>query len=340
MRALLHSMASKGCSKLAVVMHLGAGAGRELEALDRFDPARVMMVEANPDFAQRLVSMTHGRRRVRVVASAVAPQAGSSTLRVLNNPRESSLLEPARLLAQMPNLRVARQLEVSCVTLRSLLEQAALPPNGENLLLVELQGAELSVLSSVSAKTLQQFSWIAVRSSEEPLYEGGASLADVDKLLCAASFRAVARVQGETVWPYREVLYQRDLRAMQLKELGDRLQAQEQTISALREREQRLVALERERADLLRELEQARQGVELSTKLQVLREADLRDLQERYRQALAVQEKQRALAAQLGERLRSAAGYFRQLEQQKGPPLLPGAGALRRRKGAAGRKRR
>jgi len=95
--------------------------------------------------------------------------------------------------------------------------------------------------------------------------------------------------------------------------------------------------------DLREDLRQARQTANLATKLHVLREADLEDLQSRYREATDVQERQHQLMLQLEGKLRIAAQYFRQLQSGTVPPVAlaavasPPAKPIRRR--AASRKK-
>ncbi|PLX84420.1 MAG: hypothetical protein C0617_08010 [Desulfuromonas sp.] len=65
------------------------------------------------------------------------------------------------------------------------------------------------------------------------------------------------------------------------------------------------------------ELQQARQAANLATKLQLLRESDLEELQQRYRDAIATQERQHHLLGELEERLRAAAQYFSQMLERQ-----------------------
>ena len=66
------------------------------------------------------------------------------------------------------------------------------------------------------------------------------------------------------------------------------------------------------------ELQEARRSVALSLKLQAQRNADLDDLQARYRESQEVQERQRQLLERLGERLGVASRYFHQLADERG----------------------
>ncbi len=108
---------------------------------------------------------------------------------------------------------------------------------------------------------------------------------------------------------------------------------EEQATLAL-ERQEQLESLERARSDqeklaadrlttveqLRAELQQARQSANLATKLQMLRESDLEDLQRQYREAVEGQKRQHRLLGELEGKLRVAAQYFSQIREQQGPP--------------------
>jgi FkbM family methyltransferase len=91
--------------------------------------------------------------------------------------------------------------------------------------------------------------------------------------------------------------------------------ARDQFAQTLEQREAHLDRLERERVDHEAQLQQARQAAALSLKLQMLRESDLKELQERYQAALAVQERQHQMLTKLGERMSVASRYFHQLAE-------------------------
>lgn len=82
-------------------------------------------------------------------------------------------------------------------------------------------------------------------------------------------------------------------------------------------------------AKLNQELAEARQTASLTVKLQMLREADLRDLQQRYQAAQAQQQSQHELLSKLAQRLSLANRYFQQLshEQQQAAELVEGRNA-------------
>lgn len=69
------------------------------------------------------------------------------------------------------------------------------------------------------------------------------------------------------------------------------------------------------------ELQENRQAASLSLKLQMLREADLKELQGRYQALRQKEEHQHRLLTDLGERLRTASAYFHQIANNESLPL-------------------
>jgi FkbM family methyltransferase len=295
MRELLKRLG--GHSALGAVLHVGAGACTELEDFQRLKAEKILLVEANPELAERLQRRGRGDRRIQVVSSAVAAQeADNAILRVLNNPRESSLLKPARLLERLPNLRVAREVQVPVVTLARMVRRLAPDPARPNLLLIEAPGVESSLLASITAEELHRFYWIAVRASVEPLYEGGACLEEVDAALAGAGFRLAMPAPADSALPFQDVLYGLDAQL-----------AYSLALAHLR----------------AAEVAEARQDAARSRQLQAVREADLKELQERYRASLAMQEQHHDTLSRVAERLRAASAYFH--EMLGSPPEAPGA---------------
>lgn len=321
MRDLLRIVGAGTHGTLGAVLHVGAGSCVELEDFQRLNAEKILLVEANPELAERLRRKARGAKEVQVVGAAVAAQASEdAVLRVLNNPRESSLLQPTQLLDRFPNLRVARELTVTAVPLAQMIRRLAPEASRPNLLVIEAPGIELSLLTSIPPEELQKFSWIAVRASAEPLHQGGAQLEEVDAALGRAGFRRAAPLQPGTGLPFENLLYELDAQRVYGTLMSD-LQAQnqsksEQAVQLQAELEERA----RSETRLKEEITQARQTASLSTKLQALREADLKDLQDRYRASLSIQERQHEMLVKVAERLKAASRYFHQMVENQDSP--------------------
>lgn len=291
MRALLNRISENPDSRLDAVLHLGAGRAHELADYLRLNSSRVVLVEPNPRLATELRMAARDAAAVEVVEAAVAATSGEAPLQVLNKSEESSLRRPTHLLRRFPNLRVVRTDVVQTTTLSQLVERLALDADGNNLLVLELQGEELSVLSSTPEKVLQKFAWIATRSSDEVLYEDGAQLADLDALLRECGFAREAPETGTMGRPFEEVLYRRDARQIGLADLRSQLLRRDQDIHSLRQSldsQIRLVAdqqaeierLSAERDEQAHRYEEVRQSADLLQQ-QIVQLAKERDEQAR-----------------------------------------------------------
>ncbi|MDH3465665.1 MAG: FkbM family methyltransferase [Gammaproteobacteria bacterium] len=235
MRHLLEHIAVETGSKLDGVLHVGAGRGRELDHYLRREADRVLLVEANPKLTAQLRARAKNAPQIEVFDAAVAANGGDATLWFLNKPQETSLFRPTRLLERYPNLRVTHNESVRTITLGNLVERLSPDPSGNNLLVLELQGAELSVLSSIPAKLLQKFSWIITRSSNEALYDDGAQLEEVESVLRTFGFARATPAEDLPGLPFQEVLFRRNAFQIQLAELNDLLKEREEKIRALNE---------------------------------------------------------------------------------------------------------
>jgi hypothetical protein len=200
---------------LGAVLHVGAGACGELEDFLRLKAHKLLLVEADLEQANVLLRRTRARKSVQVLAAAATPVGGpGAVLRVLNNPRESTLLPPTRLLERFPNLRLEREVPVPAFTLPALVERLMPDSAHQNLLVIEAPGVELALLASLPLAELQRFSWLALRACVEPMHEGGARFEQLDALLRRSEFVPVIGPRPGSALPFQRVLYQLDTRSI------------------------------------------------------------------------------------------------------------------------------
>jgi len=151
-----------------------------------------------------------------------------------------------------------------------------------HLLVLELQGLENVVIKSTNSNKLQQFSEIIIRCAEKDLYQ-------------QRSDESVINL----------------------------LQSQLQQANQDKEQQAKLDAeVQKQIEKLTKELNEAKQTVSLSVKLQMLKEGDLKDLQERYQVVLLTQKKQYELLTKLSQRLNVAAKYFNPIALEKNIKII------------------
>lgn len=233
MHDLLQRVEKNGGSKVGTVLHLGAGSCREMEGYLRLAADKVVLVEANPEIAKRLDTRYRELPHVTTINSAVAAYSGEATLWVLNNPKESSIQRPTGVLEAYPNLRIADERSIAAVTLAELVGDIALDGTSPHLLLMEVQGAEASILASTSAELLQKFSWVAVRASAQAMYAGGGTISDIDVVLRRTGFKPVAGHHDVSESPFQGLLYSRDDNHIQLVALQNQLAEKSRQVESL-----------------------------------------------------------------------------------------------------------
>ncbi len=211
-------------NKISNIIHLGAGECKELSKLQQFNSKSIVLIEANPALAAKLRINTEGVDNVVVVEAVVTKKPGNTTFWITNDPNESSTLRPVNLLKWYPNLKTVQEVTVSGKTMEQIEEIHHLNFNENNLLMIETQGSEVDIISSTDAKVMQRFSWIAVRTSRDVLYEGGANQKGVEVVLSEFGFTPVvieANTNDEV--PFQEYLYKRNDKFLKIVELQKQL---------------------------------------------------------------------------------------------------------------------
>lgn len=235
MKNIIKKIEELGCKKLNTVVHLGAGLCLEMEELLRLGAEKIILVECNPDVVEQLRFRVRGLKNVTIIPAAVNSKEGEVPFCVINNPRESSLLRPDRLFECYPNLEVSKELTVSGKTLDQLTEHIEIDKELENLLLIEVQGAEAAVIGAASKDILKKFTWIAVRSGQKNLYEGASDCRELNQQLEKIGFAPIISCKEVETQPFQDVLYMRNTYLMDINALKQRIRILEDDKSRLQQ---------------------------------------------------------------------------------------------------------
>lgn len=149
------------------VLHVGGHKGEEGEVYRACGFESITWIEPNPD-----TEIAVGD----VLRVAIGTQPGRRALHVTESTKASSLLEPLD--------RDSEPVTVPVMRLDSIDTDA-------NVLVVDVQGAELDVLRS---DDLSRFDMVVVETRSIPRYRGQAKPKEVHERLTAAEFRRVAKV--------------------------------------------------------------------------------------------------------------------------------------------------
>jgi hypothetical protein len=324
-----------GCP--ATIVHLGAGRGVELEDYAKLSPGRAVLVEGDADTVIDLRANARVHRWAEVHAVVVAPQSAELPWHRFNVSALNGPADPTGLTAFYPRLRATDSTQAHAVSLSEFLQGLELPDQGDHLLVVDLPGQEMALLASLPQALLNRFAGIVLRGCGVKTPGLGDAVETMARQLKSRYFKPIAATaDAEPLWPVHLLVFdegaqERDQLQVHVQALHDELreaQARQAEFDALHQAHEQLQrdhaaemsgwqvhaqqAAERE-AKLDHELAEARQTASLSVKLQLLREADLRDLQARYREVQQQHQQQHELLTKLAQRLSLATQYFEQL---------------------------
>jgi len=176
-----------------VLLHIGCGEPDNLPS-----GGHIVLVEPNPACLPALNRLAaQDGARCQVISAAVAGEAGPAPFHLLTLEALSGLHGPEALSALMPGLRTVETIEVTRITIDSLLAEIGLQGDGHRLIL-EALGEEGAILTALAkADALARFAEITVLTTREPLYAGGPDAAQIAALLTRAGFRPCSDLPPE-----------------------------------------------------------------------------------------------------------------------------------------------
>ncbi|MEY2563700.1 MAG: hypothetical protein QOH88_1893 [Verrucomicrobiota bacterium] len=167
----------------------GANQGSFTDAfLQLHQPARIVLVEAIPELAKKLRARYRDKAGLSVVSAALSDNNGVAQFEINRSEASSSLLpiDPRNTAWFNRDLRVARTVQVTTMTLPALLEAQGL--ERVDLLKLDLQGAERLVLTGGEA-VLDRVRVIYTEVFFEQLYENAWLFWELNDFLRAHGFK-------------------------------------------------------------------------------------------------------------------------------------------------------
>lgn len=171
------------------VVQVGAHTGQEVAALTRCGFRRLVLMEPNRDHVTvlqdrldrhhrtaRLPQPRDGHPAREVVVAAAGRRRGRTTLYVTEHDQQASLLPPK------PPLVVVRQDRIPVIPVREV-------QHGCNVLVADVQGAELAVLAGAD---LDRLDLAVIEGSAWARYTGGSTLDDIAAYMRHLGWREVA----------------------------------------------------------------------------------------------------------------------------------------------------
>ena len=290
------------------IILIGAYDGKTLKRLNLPNTVKILVIDANQGAVERLQENFANSPNIQVVQAAIANHNDTVTLHLTSLESSSSILPWKQYSEIYPNIKEIQQLTLSSRTLDTLLEELNLSPSDFNILILDIQGAELLALEGAN-QLLNNLDAIYTNVHYQELFEGGALAEEVNQFLSDYQFDIVAEdtpyhpAWGEAFYVRQTVRTEDGIHpvkplssiAKQLQETKQELeilQSQYQEVLLILEQSQVqqdegteiLVKLESQRDQILAELEQSQsqqqQNAENLVKLESQRDQILAELEQ------------------------------------------------------------
>jgi FkbM family methyltransferase len=157
------------------IVHIGAHTAQEREYYAACGFQRVLWIEPNPELAA--VLRNDG---LAVIEAAIVEQAGDIALHRTTDNQQSSTLKPRRYDVQDTISVEGKRLD-------------ELNTNNCNVLVIDVQGAELSVLRSDSK--LERWQMVIAECGRRERYHGQALRRDIERYMRRSGFRLVHEIR-------------------------------------------------------------------------------------------------------------------------------------------------
>ncbi|MEG4529159.1 FkbM family methyltransferase, partial [Microcoleus sp. D2_18a_D3] len=323
------------------IISIGAYDGKTLKRLNLPNTLKTLLIDANPSAVERLQQNFAERPNIQVVQAAIANHNDTVTLHLTSLESSSSILPWQQYSKIYPNIKETQQLTLPSHTLDTLLQELDLSPTDFNILILDIQGAELLALEGAT-QLLNTLDAIYTTVHYQELFKGGALAEQVDQFLTDYQFQRVAEetpyhpAWGEAFYvrqtvrtedgllpvqplsPTSQLLQetQQELETLQLQ-YQETLGTLEQTQDQLQQKAENLAELESQRDQILAELEQSQtQQEQLQTQLQQT-QTDLKQSQIQQEQLQTQQEQLQTQQEQLQTQLQQTQTDLKQSQTQQ-----------------------
>jgi len=182
--------ALSGDAVTGTILHIGAGAGGQIDSYLATAARHICLVEPNPALCDKLEQRLADDPRLDLHTVAVAETDGFANLNVFNFTPLSSLYAPKDILDLYPGLKTLETPQVATMAVASLI--AALPPleDAGNLLVIDAPGAEFAILRAlIDTENLRRFDSVIFACGTSQHYTDSHDAAAVTQALVGAGYK-------------------------------------------------------------------------------------------------------------------------------------------------------
>ncbi|MEM9771943.1 MAG: FkbM family methyltransferase [Cyanobacteria bacterium P01_D01_bin.73] len=186
--------------KIHSIVHVGAHYGQEIEDYQALNPDLIVWIEADPNTFLRLTEFTDknskdGIRHMCINALVSDKDDEVRDFFITSNDRESSsIFRTTELHAKFGAAMTGETLKLRTARLDSILRSAGVAPDSLDILILDVQGAEMLCLTGVG-DYLKYIKLLKLEVTKETaFYEGGAVFSDLDAWLRDRDFVRISEL--------------------------------------------------------------------------------------------------------------------------------------------------
>jgi FkbM family methyltransferase len=187
------------------IIHIGAHMCEERNVYNAagVEDSNILWIEANPDLVERIRNMDSN---IQVIQGVVSNEEKEVSFIVTNNGQSSSFLPLGTHRKHHPYVHESHRLELQTCTLPDLLREHDINVRKYDMLIMDIQGAELHALKGAK-DILSYFKYIYLEVNDEEIYEGCGLFTEVAAFLSDHGFELKEKVM--TGWRWGDAFFMR-----------------------------------------------------------------------------------------------------------------------------------
>ena len=229
MLALLSNILRPLKQPIGTLLHIGAGVGTELSVYENLNIEKIIAIEADATLFKKLQVKERRYKNVRAKQAWVAASNETCEVHQFTNPRFNSILAADKLYSHFSNIQSAESLTVEPIAFSEVIcENVKTKPHQKNVLVLEVQGYESTLLQSCEVEILHKLDWLVIRGSKEPLYKFSASAENLTEALYGLGYELILEDTTHNV--FTEYFFRLNHSILKSQDLSVQLQSSQQSL--------------------------------------------------------------------------------------------------------------
>ncbi|WP_057179526.1 hypothetical protein [Colwellia sp. MT2012] len=235
---------NKNNSDIGKLIHVGAGNGIELNDYVTQSFAVIHLLEPIPKVFKQLQSKINKLNKINVQCNISAFNVALSNTASTSNTeqkeqafyitlpnRYSSLHKADKLKNLFQNLKTEQEITVKIISFSDLVKKANLDKNKQNALVLQINGSEFDVIAQAETDDLMMFSSIVIQQAKNNYFGQAKENTNLTALMESKGFQLAIEADNDVV--FSNLVFRKDERALELKALNEKNEAQKACISEL-----------------------------------------------------------------------------------------------------------